>query len=567
MRFKLSVMILMISISLWSNVQAEAQEFKSKYENNSSLRLGLPFIIQGIDWQEIKDYPYTSIGTITLVGVTAYLAQDYWLKPMQKFFNKITTALAGKDGRKDDNGVADFGKSKYRIYKPGEMKVKLADVAGVQAAKLDVYDIMQFLKNPKKYTDMGAKIPKGVLFQGPPGTGKTLLAKAIAGEVECPFISVCASEFIEMFVGAGAARVRDLFAKAKELAPCIIFFDEFDAIGKKRIAGFGGSGDEQAQTLGQLLTLMDGFDMQKHPIILIAATNRADVLDPAVVRPGRFDRIVEVGLPFLYDRIEILKVHLQGVKKSGAIDVPLIARATAGFSGAQLANLINEAAILAVNEDAASVTMSHIDKAYDNITLGRETLGMETIDEEVWQTAIHEAGHSIIRVFLDQAQPLYKVTITPRGKALGLSYSRPLREKYSINESEMKAQIVVCLAGGLAEQKFGFGKNGGLASDLKVARNIAYDMVVYYGMSDQLRYISYADIDHLLPNDIATKVHQEVEKIIDECYEVAQKMVSEHRDQIEQLAQMLMESGTVFGDLVYRLCGVPEPKIEYGLNH
>ena len=564
MRLKFSMMIWMFSLFVCSDVQAE--EYKSKYENNSSLRLGPPFIFQSIDWQEVKDYPYTYGAMVSLVGATVYLTQDYWLTPIINIFKKISVAAQGKNSQKDDN-MLDFAKTKARIYKPGEMKVRLKDVAGMQAAKLDVYDIMQFLKNPKKYTDMGARIPKGVLLQGPPGTGKTLLAKALAGEVECPFISVCASEFAEMFVGVASARLRDLFAKAKELAPCIIFFDEFDAIARKRSGSSMGTGsDDQAQTIAQLLTLMDGFDMQKNPIIVIAATNRAEVLDPALLRPGRFDRIVQVDLPYLHDRIEILKVHLQGVKKSDQIDIPLIARVTMGFSGAELANLINEAAILAANQDAECVQMTHIDQAYDNITLGRETLGMEKIDEDMWETAVHEAGHSIVRVFLDHAHPLYKVTIAPRGGALGISYSLPLREKYSMSESEMKAQIIVCLAGGLAEQEFNFGKKIGLASDLKKAHKIAYEMVVHYGMSDELRYISYADVDHMLPNDIATKVHQEVQKIIDECYEKSQEMVQEHRVEIGQLAEMLMEQGTVFGDVVYRLCNVPEPKIEFGLN-
>lgn len=511
------------------------------------------------------------IGTTIIIGTIVggvYATKKYWLHPLKDFYKKLTTV--SKENKKDDgpkdNGMADFTKSKARIYKPGDIKTKLVDVAGLQAAKLDVFDIMQFLKNPKAYIDMGAKIPKGVLFQGPPGNGKTLLAKAIAGEVECPFISVCASEFIEMFVGAGAARIRDLFAKAKELAPCIIFFDEFDAIGKKRSNASFGGGDEQAQTLGQLLTLMDGFDVQKYPIIILAATNRAEVLDPAILRPGRFDRIVEVGKPFLKDRIEILKVHLLAVKTSDEIDVSLIARATMGFSGAELANLINEAAILAVNGNSPYITMSYIDQAYDNITLGRETKGMDTIDLDMWETAIHESGHSIVRVFLKYAQPLYKVTITPRGGALGISYSLPLREKYSSKEIEMKAQIVVCLSGGLAEQEFGFGKMVGLSSDLIKARDIAYAMVAHYGMSDELRYMSYADIDHALPNDVATKIHEEIQKIIDECYVVAQQMVSEHHDQIETLARMLMDEGTVFGNVVYQMCGVEEPKIEFGLS-
>jgi cell division protease FtsH len=565
MHLQIKIFLLLLGFLLSFDVQAE--KYISKYENNSSLRFSFnPLPSISVDWQELKDYPITSITTISLIAVSAYVSQDYWLKPISNFLKKMSAITQGKDSRKDDNGMLDFGKSKARIYKPGEIKIKLTDVAGLHAAKQDIYDIMQFLKNPKKYTDMGAKIPKGVLLQGPPGTGKTLIAKALAGEVECPFISVCASEFADMFVGVGSSRLRDLFAKAKELSPCIIFFDEFDAIGRKRSVSTGAGSDDQAQTIGQLLTLMDGFDMQKYPIIVIAATNRAEVLDPALLRPGRFDRIVQIDLPFLHDRIEILKVHLQGIKKSDQIDVPLIARATMGFSGAELANLINEAAILAANDDAVNVQMKHIDQAYDNITLGRETQGMDHIDEDMWETAIHEAGHSIVRVFLDHAHPLYKVTITPRGGALGISYSLPLREKYSMNEDEMKAKIIVCLAGGLAEQAFSFGKTAGLSSDLRTARNIAYDMVVRYGMSDQLRYISYADVDHNLPNDIATKIHEEVQKIIDECYEVSFAMVQEHRAQIEELAQMLMEKGTVFGDVVYRLCGVQEPKIEYGLH-
>lgn len=502
-------------------------------------------------------------GLTTVVGLL-YTTQDYWYHPIANYLKK-DSARRSQEPKKDENGAADFVKSRARIYKPGDIKTRLKDVAGLQAAKLDVFDIMQFLKNPKAYIDMGATIPKGVLLQGPPGNGKTLLAKAIAGEVECPFISVCASEFIEMFVGAGAARVRDLFAKAKELAPCILFIDEIDSIGRRRSSGIGGNGDEQAQTLGQLLTLMDGFDMQKHPIIVLAATNRAEVLDAAMLRPGRFDRIVEVTNPYLKDRIDILKVHLSHVKTSDYIDIPLIARVTMGFSGAELANLINEAAILAVNDGACCVEMKHIDQAYDNITLGRETKGMDTIDADMWETAIHEAGHSIVRVFLEHADPLYKVTITPRGGALGISYSLPLREKYSSKEIEMIAQIIVCLSGGLAEQAFGFGKMVGLSNDLQKARAIAYKMVTKYGMSEELRYISYYDLDHDLSNDVSTKIDEEVRKIIDECYEKARVLVNKHKKEIEQLANMLMKEGTVFGDVVYRMCGVPEPRIEFGL--
>ena len=562
MRLKLTMLALLLCSSA-NSLEARARfniPWGVSFENEDIEYIGNSLGIT-------SPWPAYLVGLGTIAG-GLYATQNYWYRPIINYLNRkdSVSVQQAKDSKKDDKNLSEFTQSKARIYKPGDIATRLSDVAGLEAAKLDVFDIMQFLKDPKVYAEMGAKVPKGVLLQGPPGNGKTLLAKAIAGEVDCPFISVCASEFIEMFVGAGAARVRDLFAKAKELSPCIIFFDEFDTIAKKRSANNFGGSDEQAQTLGQLLTLMDGFDMQKHPIIVLAATNRAEVLDPAVLRPGRFDRTVEVGMPFLKDRIDILKVHLGNVKTSDQIDTSLIARSTRGFSGAELAHLVNEAAILAVNDKSSYVGMNHIDQAYDNITLGRETKGMDTIESEMWETAIHEAGHSIIRVFLENADPLYKVTITPRGLALGLSYSLPLKEKYSSKEIEMKSQIIVGLAGGLAEQEFGFGKMTGLSNDLVKCRGIAYNMVTKYGMSEEFRYISYHDIDHNLPNDIATKIDEEVQKIIDECYDKAQIMVSDHREEIKLLAEMLMDEGTISGDVIYRMCGVPEPKIEFGLN-
>lgn len=518
--------------------------------------------------------PWHAFGSgIGIVCGTLYLTKNYWLTPIIYYVKEMDQYLKEmhqlfvheKQKINQERGGSEFPKSKGKIYKAGEINTKLSDVAGMHGAKLDVHDLIEFLKNPERYNKMGAKIPKGVLLQGPPGTGKTLLARAIAGEVGCPFITVCASEFIELFVGAGAMRVRDLFARAKELAPCIIFFDEFDAIGKKRISAPSGHGDEQAQTLAQLLALMDGFEGQKNPIIVIGATNLAEVLDPAVLRPGRFDRIVQVDLPYLQDRMDILKIHAEHIAMSDTIDYHLIARATTGFSGAQLAHLLNEAAILAVNEHAPSVTMEHIDCAYDNITLGRITQGMEVIEQDLKETAIHEAGHSIGIVFTPDADPLYKVTIAPRSNALGITHSIPLRERYGMNESTMRAKIIVYLCGGLAEQEFGLGKKVGLSNDLKMAYRIAYQMVVLYGMSEQLRYISYAEIDHLLPNDIATIVHQQVQKIIDECYQVAQSLVADHKEQITQLADLLLKEKTIFGNVVYRLCHQPEPSITYGL--
>jgi cell division protease FtsH len=537
-----------------------------------------------VNSDEVKQWYYhacknkvQTAAIFAVLGAIAYITQDYWLKPLlEPQIHRVRLEncpiCAARDseekGGKDTGGMlSEFSKSHARVYKPGEIKVKMKDVAGLENVKEDLQDIMAYLKSPKKFLEMGAKVPKGVLLSGPPGNGKTLIAKAVAGEVECPFISISASEFIEAIVGIGAARIRDLFMKAKELSPCIIFIDEIDAVAKKRSSvSFGGGGDEQAQTLAQLLVMMDGFDSTKNPIIVMAATNRVDVLDPAIMRPGRFDRKIEVSHPYIKDRCKILEIHLQDVKKLEKIDVQKIGRVTRGFSGADLAQLVNDAAILAVNDDAKGVTMKHFDMAYDHMTLGRETKGMDQMDLNLWATAVHEAGHSVARIFLKHTDPLQKVTITPRGNALGVSYSIPLTEKHAYSEDDFKDKIVVCLCGGLAEQEFQQGKNSGVSNDLKTAYQIAYDMVVVYGMGQDLPCISYSDIDRMLPDDIATRVHDQVKKIIDECYERGKKLVTERRDEIQQLAELLMEKGTVQGNEVYRMFGLEEPKIEYSLS-
>ena len=562
MRFNISLIVCFLGISFFSEIETKVKfnfGFIS-FENEDIEHIG-----HTLGFQD----PWLAYGSgLSILALSLYATQDFWLTPVVNsidFIKKQSQAQAAQFSKKEDSTFLELSKSKAKIYKSGDIKITLDDVAGMQAAKLDVFDIIQFLKDPQAYIAMGAKIPKGVLLQGPPGTGKTLLAKAIAGQASCPFIYLCAAEIEEMLVGVGSARLRDVFAKAKELAPCIIFFDEFDTVGKKRSDGLGAKSDDHTQTLTQLLTLMDGFDTHVNPIVVLAATNRAEVLDPALLRPGRFDRIVQVDLPLIKDRIDILTIHFAHVKKADNIDIPLIARVTRGFSGADLAHLVNEAAILAVNEGADCVTMLHVDQAYDNITLGRQIQGMEVFDEDVWETAYHEAGHSIIRVFLPDAAPLYKVTIAPRGKALGLSYSLPLREKSSVNEVEMRSQIIVALAGGLAEEAFGYHPSGGKSSDLEMARQIAYNMVTWYGMSEELRYMSYKDIDFRLSDDVATKIHEEVKKIIDECYAIAKTMVADHRHEIQELASMLVEQGTIFGNVVYDLCGVVEPKIEFGL--
>jgi len=552
MRLKLSFMVFFICLS-------------SNPIQGWTIPLGFIFVTD----KDFAERPGTTIGMITALIAAGYVTRDYWLTPLQVYLNKkdAQPIIHYEPAKKEDNQLSKIQDCRARIYQAGEVKTRFQDVAGCKGAKEDFKDIINFLKDPKSFNEIGAKVPKGVLMQGPPGTGKTLLAKAVAGEVQCPFISICASEFVEAFVGVGAARIRDLFAKAKQLAPCIIFIDEFDAVGKKRTMSPGGGGEEYAQTLAQLLTLMDGFDVVKNPIIVIAATNRADVLDPAVLRPGRFDRKVEVGLPYIKDRIDILKVHLKNVKCGDDIDVPLIARVTRGFSGAQLAQLVNEAAILAVNRKNKKVEMRDLDLAFDHVTIGRETSGMDRSDFEIRKTAIHESGHVMGVIYQKlSADAVYKVTIAPRGGSLGIMWPIPLKEKYGSSQDQLKAEIVTLLAGGLAEEEFGYGKWNGKSNDIMKAYKVAYSMVIRYGMSDDLSYISYDEIDHLLPNDVATKVHEETKKIVDECYVACQKLVALHRKEIEQLANLLMEKGTVSGEEIYRLFELSLPDIDFRMS-
>lgn len=456
-----------------------------------------------------------------------------------------------------------IGNQAMQIYYPGDITTKLDDVAGLAGAKADMQDIISCLQNPVKYQKIGARIPSGVLMNGGPGNGKTLLAKAVAGEVNCPFISVAGASFIQMYVGLGAARVRDLFALAEQLSAeygaCIIFIDEIDAVGQKRSSG-SGMDREHDQTVAQLLECMDGIAKQQNPIIVLAATNRAELLDPALTRPGRFDRKVEVTKPLKKDRITLIKNALESVKYSKNIDVERLARITSGFSGAQLATLINDAAVLAVSDNRKVIGVQDIELAFDHIVLGREIQGMERTDTEKWVTAVHEAGHAAAWLFGNNPKYIvHKASITPRSHTLGVVWATPLRESYEMTESEMKARIVVSMCGGLAEQAFGFGKSTGLSSDLATARSIAYDMVVKYGMSEKLNYLSYDEIDDRLPNDIATEVHKEVQKIIDECFAVAKNLVASRKNEIEQIARLLMQKGTVLGDDIYKLVGLQVP--------
>ncbi len=468
------------------------------------------------------------------------------------------------------NSFTEFAKSGVKIYAPSEIQTTFDDVAGLDTAKEDLTDILCFLKNPESFMAIGAHAPKGVLLSGPPGNGKTLLARALAGEANCPFLYISASQIMEAICGIGASRLRHMFAIAKELAPCIIFIDEIDTIGSKRIASVLGNDSERTQTLNQLLAEMDGFEQQENPIIIIGATNRANVLDEALLRPGRFDRTVEISKPYIKDRAKILKVHLKNIVTADDIDIEKIACATQNFSGAELANLVNEAAILAIRAGHDKVTMQDIDQAWEYMLIGRETKGMELTEQDFWETAIHESGHALARVFQPDATPLYKVTITPRGHALGLTYGLEDREYCSYYEQELRAEIIVALAGSVAEEFFLHRRGIGASNDLIKARHLATAMVMHYGMTQDFKDVSFAefiDCQFHLPDAIATKLHTEIAKIIAECRIVATEIITTHTTELLKLSDMLMEQKTVSGEDVYKLCNVEVPKIQFSLSH
>lgn len=450
---------------------------------------------------------------------------------------------------------------RMQIYYPGQIKLKFSDVAGLSGAKADMRDIISYLKNPKKYKKVGAKVPKGVLMNGGPGNGKTLLAKAFAGEVNVPFISINGSSFVQMYVGMGALRVRELFKKARDLAwwygGCIIFIDEIDSLTMQRSSGGGGGNSENDSTLNALLAEMDG--LSSSPIIVLGATNRAKLMDEAVKRPGRFDRKVEVSKPNIKDRVQLLHIALRRLKKSSSIDIERIALGTRGFSGAELANLINEAAILTANGGRDTIEDYDIELAFDNITLGREIMGMDQSDDAKRETALHEAGHTMALIVLDKKHRVHKSSIVPRSNTLGVMRLLPLYESYSLTKDDMLNDIIICLSGRLAEEEFGLANSTGAHSDLQRAHSMAYAMVAQYGMSDALRNISYSQRGSL-PSKIGTKVEDEIQKIIDECTKKGKDLMKNHRQDIEKIANLMMEKGTVLGEEIYNLLNLPMPQ-------
>lgn len=456
-------------------------------------------------------------------------------------------------------GPMSFGKSKAKLLGEDQIKTTFADVAGVDEAKEEVQELVEFLRNPSKYQRLGGRIPRGVLLTGQPGTGKTLLAKAIAGEAKVPFFSISGSDFVEMFVGVGASRVRDMFEQAKKQAPCIIFIDEIDAVGRHRGGGHGGGHDEREQTLNQLLVEMDGFE-SNDGVIVIAATNRPDVLDKALLRPGRFDRQVVVGLPDIRGREQILKVHMRKVPIDDSVKASVIARGTPGFSGADLANLINEAALFAARGNRRLVTMEEFEKARDKIMMGAERKSMVMSEKEKENTAYHEAGHAIIGKLVPEHDPIHKVTIIPRGRALGVTQFLPEGDKYSLSRRGITSSICTLFGGRIAEYMT-LGPEGittGASNDIERATELARNMVIRWGLSEKLGPIHYGEEEGVMPGTsralhsgaTAKIIDEEIRHIIDDCYAQAEKLLEENKDILESMKNALMEYETIDAEQV-----------------
>ncbi|QIL03161.1 ATP-dependent metallopeptidase FtsH/Yme1/Tma family protein [Sphingomonas sinipercae] len=491
---------------------------------------------------------YNSLPLLLIIGISFFV-----MRQMQK--------NAG-------SGAMGFGKSRARQLTEKHGRVTFADVAGIDEAREELQEIVEYLRDPGKFARLGGKIPKGALLVGSPGTGKTLLARAIAGEAGVPFFTISGSDFVEMFVGVGASRVRDMFEQAKKSAPCILFIDEIDAVGRHRGAGLGNGNDEREQTLNQLLVEMDGFEANEG-IIIIAATNRPDVLDPALLRPGRFDRQVVVPRPDIEGREKILSVHMKKVPLAPDVDPRVIARGTPGFSGADLANLVNEAALLAARKGKRLVAMSEFEEAKDKVMMGTERRSMVMTEDEKKMTAYHEAGHAIVALHEPASDPIHKATIIPRGRALGMVMRLPERDSYSYHRDKMYANLSVAMGGRVAEEViFGYQKvSSGASSDIQYATQLARDMVTRWGMSDALGPLQYAEPEEEvflgysvnrtrgMSNETAQLIDKEIRRIVDEGYDRAKVVLNEHRDELESLAQALLEYETLSGDEIKTLLG------------
>ena len=488
-------------------------------------------------------------------------------------------SMMNQGGGGGARGAMNFGRNKARATNKEDIKVRFSDVAGAEEEKQELVEVVEFLKDPKRFTKLGARIPAGVLLEGPPGTGKTLLAKAVAGEAGVPFFSISGSDFVEMFVGVGASRVRDMFEQAKKNAPCIIFIDEIDAVGRQRGAGLGGGNDEREQTLNQLLVEMDGFESNQ-TVIVIAATNRPDVLDPALQRPGRFDRQVVVPLPDIRGREQILKVHAKKVPLDASVDLTSLARGTPGFSGADLANLVNEAALFAGRRNKVKVDQSDFEDAKDKIYMGPERRSMVMHEDEKRATAYHEAGHAIVAESLPFTDPVHKVTIMPRGRALGLTWQLPERDRISMYKDQMLSQLSILFGGRIAEDIFIGRISTGASNDFERATQMAREMVTRYGMSDKMGVMVYAENEGEVflgrsvtrSQNISEKTQQdidaEIRRILDEQYQVAYKILDENRDKMETMCKALMDWETIDRDQVLEIMAgkQPSPPKDYSHN-
>ena len=464
------------------------------------------------------------------------------------------------------NGAMGFGKSRAKLLTEHHGRVTFEDVAGIDEAKTELEEVVEFLRDPSRFQRLGGKIPKGVLLVGPPGTGKTLLARAIAGEANVPFFTISGSDFVEMFVGVGASRVRDMFEQGKKNAPCIIFIDEIDAVGRHRGAGLGGGNDEREQTLNQMLVEMDGFEANEG-VILIAATNRPDVLDPALLRPGRFDRQVVVPNPDVLGREKILKVHMRKVPLANNVDARVIARGTPGFSGADLANLVNEAALQAARKNRRTVSMAEFEEAKDKVMMGAERRSMVMTDEEKRLTAYHEAGHAVVALHQPASDPIHKATIIPRGRALGMVMRLPEGDRVSMARDKLYADLRVACGGRIAEDLiFGEAKvTTGASSDIRMVSDVARRMVTEWGMSEKLGFLAYAADEQEvflgrsvsqqknMSDTTAMLIDSEIRSIVDEAYSDAEKLLKKHHDQLELLAKALLEYETLSGDEIKTL--------------
>jgi cell division protease FtsH len=541
----------------------EGQEIRGILHNKSMFQTVAPE--HGIDWNILRqrgidftvanqtDYGYYWYFILFLVCGIALAAIWYMVRQAR--------------GMGGGGNIFTMGKSKARMFMPSTIKETFASVAGVAEAKEELYDVVDFLQNPKKYRRLGAKMTRGVLLVGEPGNGKTLLARAVAGEANCPFFSVSGSEFIEVFVGVGSARVRDLFAQARRHAPSIVFIDEIDAIGRSRGNNIGGGGhDEREQTLNQLLTEMDGFQTAESTVVVIAATNRPDVLDKALLRAGRLDRHVQVPFPDQVSREQILRVHASGVKIDPSVDLAKVARGTPGFSGADLANLVNEAAILASKEENALVAgVHHFEEARDKILLGKEIKSIRLTDEDKKVIAYHEAGHTLARLLIpDCGDVLHKVTIMPRGKALGVTHSMPEREKYITSKEEMEASVIVSLGGRVAEEIVFNRLTTGAYSDFRAATDIVRKMVCSYGMVPgelgTVLYMQHGD-DFPYSEKTAEKIDETIRQVMNECYQKTRELFLANRDKLDRLANALLEKETMYAGEIYELLDIaPRPE-------